>query len=235
MKLFRLGLLLLFPLTAFAQNPIPPGTILPVRLDSTLNAGHIRPDQPIRARVMQNIPGTPIRRGAQLVGLVLSVHPNSIDLRFNSVVSHGRRIPVSTGLRALASMLDVEQAQLPLAPPARGDIPENENTRQIGGDIVYRGGGPVMAHGVRVGVPTPYGVRVRLTANGPCRSTIDGDTRLQSLWLFSSAACGVYGIPGLAIAHAGRNHPSGDIDLRSTSGRFLIRSGSGWLLRVLGS
>jgi hypothetical protein len=90
-----------------------------------------------------------------------------------------------------------------------------------------------MSDGERVGVPTPYGVRVRLTANGPCRAAVAGNDRPQALWLFSSDACGVYDIPGLTIAHAGRS--TGTIDLVSHSGSFDIRSGSGWLLRVQGS
>lgn len=235
MKLFRFAWLLLFPLVASAQSALPAGTILPVRLDSTLNARHLRAGQPIRARVMQTVPGTPVHRGAQVVGSVLSATPQSVALRFTAVVDHGRRIPISADLRAVASMLEVEQAYIPIIAPARGDFPDEETTRQIGGDMVYRGGGPVLAQGVRVGEPVPYGVRVRLTRNGPCRGEVEGGSRLQSLWLFSSAACGGYGIPGLVVQHAGRTQPAGEIELRSTSAPLLIRSGSGWLLRVQGS
>ncbi len=232
MKLLRLALLLLFPLALSAQA-IPAGTILPVQLETTLHAGKLRAGQAIHARVMQNIPGTAIHRGAKVVGRITAVTPNSVSLRFNAVISHGHRIPVSTNLRALASMMEVSEAHLPEEQASRGLVPENWTTQQIGGDMVYRGGGHVMGANGFVGNPTAYGVRDRLTANGPCRAAVDGNGRPQALWLFSSAACGVYGIPGLTIIHAGRS--SGAIDLASPSHPLLIRSGGGLLLRVRGS
>jgi hypothetical protein len=233
MKYTWLILALLLPLSLPAQNDIPAGTILPVRLDNTLHAGKLHVGQTIHARVMQNIPGTPVHRGAQVVAQVIAATTGSVELRFNTVVDHSLRIPISTNLRAVASMLAVEQAYLPVVLSSRGDVPENWSTQQIGGDMVYRGGGHVMADDSFVGNPTPYGVRDRLTASGPCRAAIDGNHRSQALWLFSSNACGVYGIPGLAVLHAGRS--TGTIELTSPSQPLLIRSGSGWLLRVRGS
>lgn len=233
MKHLWLCCVFFLPLSVSAQSTIPAGTILPVRLDTTLNIRHLQPNQPISARVMQNIPGTPVRRGARVIGRVVAVTPSSLELRFGSVVQHGRRIPISTNLRALASMFAVEQAYIPTVPPDRGDVPENWSTQQIGGDMVYRGGGHVMAANDRVGDPTAYGVRDRLTANGPCRAAVNGNHLPQSLWLFSSSACGVYDIQGLTVVHAGRS--SGTIQLASPAQPLLIRSGSGLLLRVRGS
>jgi hypothetical protein len=233
MKYTWLVLALLLPLSLPAQSTVPAGTILPVRLDNTLHAGKLHIGQTIHARVMQNIPGTRIHRGAQVVGHITGITPSSVQLRFNAVVDHGRRIPVSTNLRAVASMLEVSEAHIPEEEASRGLVPENWDTQQIGGDLVYRGGGHVMGVNGFVGNPSAYGVRDRLTANGPCRAAVNGDNRPQALWLFSSDACGVYGIPGLTIIHAGRS--SGTIDLTSPSHPLLIRSGSGWLLRVRGS
>jgi len=232
MKFLRLALLLLFPLALTAQT-IPAGTILPVRLDNTLHARKLHAGQTFHARVMQNIPGTPIRRGAQVVGRVVAVTPTSLSLRFTAVIDHGRRIPVSTNLRAVASMLEVSESYIPEEEASRGLVPETWTTQQIGGDMVYRGGGHVMGENGFVGEPTPYGVRDRLTANGACRAAVDENNHLQALWRFSSNACGVYGIPGLAIIHAGR--ATGTIDLISPAHALIIRSGSGWLLRVRGS
>ncbi|HTX41429.1 MAG TPA: hypothetical protein VMD25_06345 [Acidobacteriaceae bacterium] len=224
---------LLLPIALAAQNLIPPGTILPLRLDTGINAHKLRAGEEIRATVMQTIPGTPVRRGTKVLGLVIHVAPAQVILRFDTVVWHRRQIPIRTNLRALASMMEVNAAYTPEEQASRGLTPETWTTQQIGGDQVYRGGGPVTRGSIKVGEPTAYGVRGQLIGNGPCRGAVDGNENPQAFWLFSTDACGVYGIPGLTIAHAGRE--TGTIELLSGNGKLNIRSGSGMLLRVHGS
>ncbi|MGB6133741.1 MAG: hypothetical protein WCC14_11085 [Acidobacteriaceae bacterium] len=223
---------LLLPMALAAQSVIPPGTVLPLRLDTGINAHKLRVGEEIRATVMQNISGTPIRRGAHVLGHVIGVTPTQVSLRFDTVVWHGERIPVRTNLRALASMMAVDAAYVPEEEASRGLAPENWTTEQIGGDMVYRGGGPVTSGSMKVGWSTAYGVRGQLIGNGPCRAAVDGNENPQALWLFSTNACGVYGIPGLTIAHAGRK--TATIELLSENGKLNIRSGGAMLLRVQG-
>lgn len=226
--------LLLAPVLA-AQTTLPAGTVLPVRLDTGLNARHLKSGQPVRATVMQNIPGTAIHRGARVLGEVVAASPTRLEVRFDTLDLHGRRIPLKTNLRAIASMVEVEEAQDPEGGPDRGTPPVWYTTQQVGGEQVYRGGGPVASGLDVVGVPTPYGVRGALRSNGPCRGTIAGNTQQQALWIFSTNACGAYGFEDLTVEHYGRTSPEGDIALVSKSGRLHIRSGSGLLLRVQGS
>ncbi|MGC2421003.1 MAG: hypothetical protein WA405_05065, partial [Candidatus Acidiferrales bacterium] len=85
--------------------------------------------------------------------------------------------------------------------------------------------GRVVGDGVLVNVSAKPGTN--------CRGSLDGNSAPQALWLFSSDACGVYGFPHLAVRHAGRSSPLGQIILTSDEGPVDIGSGSGILLRVL--
>jgi len=233
---------LLWSSVAIAQNALPSGTLVAVMLDRGINVDKAHPGQQIRARVMQTIPGTPVHRGAHVLGTVLAVHPAPngaarLEIRFDAIETHGHRIPVRTDLRAVASMLEVEEAQIPEEMSSRGLTPETWTTQQIGGDQVYRGGGPVAEGMTPVGAPTPYGVLdvPRAQAGKPCRAVVSDNNHPQALWLFSADACGVYGLYQVRIEHAGRTSPRGAIILTGENGKLNLRGGSALLLRVQGS
>ena len=101
--------------------------------------------------------------------------------------------------------------------------------------MVYRGGGPVVNGFGEVGKPVPNGVLVHVSSQpgSKCRGEIDGNDRLQALWVFSSDACGIYDMPDVTIIHAGRTSPLGEFTLLSGKGNLNIRAGSGILLRVI--
>lgn len=225
-------LFLLFHPLLFAQNAIPAGTVLPVRLSTGLNAGKIKAGKIIRTEVMQDIPGTTIRRGAHINGHVVSVTPTRLELRFDMLKTRQTQIPITTSLRALASMLEVDTAQIPQEGSARG-LPSfwDLTTSQIGGEQVYRSAGVVSRGVTRVAEPTAYGALGKLNSSPPCR----GNETAQALWLFSTDACGAYGFNDLMIEHSGRTDPVGTIVLASKTEKINIRAGSGFLLRVNGS
>jgi len=236
-------LFFIFPALLLAQSAIPPGTILPVSLNSSLNSRKVTPGQLLTARIMQDVPlpsGSSIRAGAKVLGHVIDVGPADrqdgarISFQFDTIAASGQRTPIVTNLRAMASMLAVEEAQLPESGPDRGTSENAWTTTQIGGEVVYRGGGPV-ANGLQsVGMPTHRGVLVHVSAEPgtPCRGEIEGNDRLQALWVFSSNACGLYDFSDLTILHAGRTDPLGRITLVSAHGDVNVRGGSGMLLRV---
>jgi hypothetical protein len=227
----------------FAQSTIPAGTILPVTLNSALNSRKIKTGQVVTARVMQDVPlspGSTIHAGAKVAGRVVEVQPANgasgaqISFRFDTLTVSRQTIPITANLRALASMMAVQEAQLPESGPDRGTSQNAWTTDQIGGEVVYRGGGPV-ADGLRVvGEPTYGGVLVHVSSKPgtKCRGEIEDNDRLQALWVFSSDACGVYDFPELEIVHAGRTNPVGEITLASHKGDVNVRAGSGMLLRV---
>lgn len=236
-----LASVLLLSVTVAAQTVLPAGTILPVRLDTGLNAAKAHPGQQIRATVMQNIPGTPIRRRAKILGHVLrassSKHGSSqLEVAFDSVRVHGAMLPLKADLRAVAGFMTVEEAKMPDEMADRATPPEKANTTQIGGDQVYRAGGPVVEDSVRVGKPTPYGVLVLPQSHSgqPCHGIAKNSSSPQAFWLFSADACGVYGLSGLRIEHAGRTLPVGTIILAREKGNLNLSQGTGLLLRIQG-
>ncbi len=227
----------------FGQQTIPAGTVIPVALNSSLNSHKSKVGQTISARIMQDVPlaaGARIRAGSKVIGHVIAVQPASasggggISLAFDTLLASKQRTPVVTNLRAVASMMAVHDAQVPETGPDRGTPESAWTTDQIGGEVVYRGGGPV-ARGLHVvGTPTFNGVLARVAAQpgSRCRGEVGGNDRRQALWVFSSDACGTYDLPNVTIAHAGRSHPTGEIRLRAKRGDLKLEAGSGMLLRV---
>lgn len=232
--------LLLGAMQLLAQSAMPAGTILPVRLDSSLNSKTLKPGQIVKARIAQDVPlpnGSKIRAGTKVLGHVVAVkrgNNSEISFRFDNLVTSTERIPITTNSRALASMMAIEEAQIPKFGPDRG-TPENAwTTEQIGGEVVYRGAGPVANRLQAVGEPVPNGVLVNIsgTRRGGCRGPIAGNDSQQALWLFSSNACGAYGFDGLDVVNTGRTSPVGEIILARSHGDVNVRAGSGMLLRV---
>jgi len=236
---FAFAASLSIPPIAAAQSAIPSGTILPVSLDTGLNAGKVRPGQQIRATVMQDIAGTLIRRRARVEGHVVKVGTSKngqieLEIQFDSVMIDGRMVPMKTDLRALASLLDVEEAQDPEDMSSRGMTPATWTTQQIGGEEYYRGGGPVADGITTVGQVTDWGA-LDLPRTEPgmrCRGAVGQNHGPQAMWLFSSDACGVYGLPNIHIEHAGRSDPEGIIVLASNNGKLKLGNGTGLLLRA---
>lgn len=225
-----------------AQNQIPQGTILPIRLNSSLRSDKAREGQPIEGRIMQDVPlpgGGKIRTGAKLLGHIVSVKARTtgqaaeITLRFDTLDFNHRRIQLSTHLRALASMMEVEDAQVPMTGPDRG-TPWVWATRNLIGDEVAYGEGPVARGTEIVGQATAGGVLIPVQSNpaAGCPDEVAGTVQAQALWVFSSDACGLYDLPHLTLAHAGRTIPLGQITLIAQQGNVKVPGGSGMLLRM---
>jgi hypothetical protein len=247
------GIAILMAVGAPAQRPaptIPSGTIIPVRLNSTLSSQKSRARESLSARVMQNVPlpnQRKIREGAKVIGHVIEATPKmrgsaaKISFVFDRVVLGKQSLAVLTNLRALASMVEVDQAQIPPRGMGESDVWASRTTVQVGGDVVYWGGGPVESSTGVVGKPvdgeSTTGVLVKLTVKpgSPCHGEIGDHRGPQALWVFSSDACGIYGIPGTTVAHYGRTKPAGVIELASESDNIKVRSGSGLLVRVIES
>jgi len=238
---------LLFAAVSFAQDVIPGGTILPVKLDSSLNTKKSKAGQEITGSLAQDVPlasGIKMHAGAKVVGHILAVNRASggtgasLTFRFDTLRTGGRTVSLTTNLRAIASMLEVHEAQLPTSGPDRGTPSTAWATDQIGDEAVYHGGWAVTNGPDVVGKSLLNGGVLVQVSSRPwtkCRGEIDNNDQPQALWVFASDACGSYGFADLTIAHAGRTDPVGQVELKSEKGDIDVRSGSGLLLRVLAS
>jgi hypothetical protein len=231
--------------TASAQ--IPPGTILPLRLSTSLSSKKAKTGQSVEGQIMQDIPlagGRKVPKGTKVLGQIVAVVPAAagdhaeVSLRFDRLIEKHQTIPMITNLRAIAGFMEVEAAQLPAGlSSGEGEVYRWLPTTQIGGDTVYGKGG-IVTKGNHpeevVGKSTENGVLARISGRegASCRGPLYGNDRPQALWVFSSDACGVYGVPHLEIASAGRSAPVGLIVMRSDHGELKIPSGAGILLRV---
>jgi hypothetical protein len=245
---FWLAFLFLMPVAAFAQEVISPGIVLPVRLESTLSSNS-KPGEKISARVMQEVPLTGRQKipvGSRLLGHVVSVtsakiggeseHGMKIVFVFDTLEASHHTFRLTMELRALASPVDVNSAKIPASGSDRASSPNSYATSQIGGEMVYRGGGHVMDRAVVVGEPVPGGVLGRLRPNSFRGCDDVGEGPPQALWLFSTNACGVYGYSKLTIVRTddptkSDAPPTGQIEI-SSKGGLKIYGGSGLLLGV---
>jgi hypothetical protein len=232
--------------TAKNSYAIPAGTILPVRLNSTFSSAKSKPGQVITGRIMQDIPLSPgirIKEGSKVVGHIVEVTPAStgktarISLQFDKLIWGHQTISIATNLRAIAGFMRINEAQTPPIGPGESDVYRWLTTVQIGGDIAYGEGGPVTTANDPnnvVGKAVYGGVlsQVRANEGANCRGATDGNEAPQALWVFSSDACGTYGLEHISIVSAGRSGVTGVIVFSSDRRNLEIPGGAGMLLRI---
>lgn len=226
------------------SQQIPAGTILPVMLDDTIDSNKTKVGEEITAKLKQQVPlpdDAKIKRDSRVIGHVVAVsrasvgHMASITVQFNRIEIDKQSVPISVGLRSLASMQLVAQSrQSDNANSGFGTSVWDLNMSQIGGQIAYNGQKIVKApNGQVVGrVPEPgavLGIPMANSARG-CTSNA-ANTAEQAFWAFSTDACGIYGMKDMTyVSGIGGKNP-GQIILKSPKS-VEIRGGSGWLLQV---
>jgi hypothetical protein len=199
---------------------IPAGTILPVSLNSTLRSDKSGRGATITATIMRDVPlgaGRTLRAGSKVTGHVVDAIARGreaeprISFQFDQVRLENRMVPITTNLRAVASVMEVETAQV----PRTGEDGESEGSWSlvpIGGD--------------QVGTRDP---------SEECRGVVDGNSGAPAFWLFSGDACGAYGLGDLQILHSGHTAPVGEVTLTANGKAVKVGRGSAMLLRVDGS
>ena len=215
---------------SIAQN-VPAGTVIPVMLTMSLDSAKATPGQQVTGKIMETVPlpsGENLPEGAKVVGHVAEVKPPEgtspavLVVQFDDIVLRGHEIPVKANVRALASMMAVYDAQVPLFEP--DTTPKSAvMLAPVGGDAAFRPDNQEKARGF---------VRFSGELAPACGGRVDQQGGTGALWVFSPYACGVYGFgKSLVIVTDGSIEPVGSIVLASRK-NVSIHAGSGWLLRV---
>jgi hypothetical protein len=239
------SLLTLIPLHAAQPvQTLPVGTLLPVMLNDNLDSNKSKPGQKITAKLKQNISlpdGTTVKAGSELFGHVVSVNRSSgatgarVVFVFDRIKMNGHEYPITVGARAVASMMAIADARKPINAVAMdASSPWDYNTRQVGGDVVF-GRKDVRSNDGVVGMSPEPGWVVGLPLGNPeAGCPPPGNKDLQSFWLFSTSACGVYGDDNenMEISRKPADNKNGEITITAPK-HVLLRDGGGLLLTVL--
>jgi hypothetical protein len=224
---------------------IPPGTVLPIRLDGSLDINSLRPEQRFEARIAQEVPlpsKEKISLRSRVMGTVISVNKDSdssavsVSLKFDQLEEKKATLNITSSLRAVASFQAVRNAQMSLTGADAGSPAGWATTVQIGGDNRFGDGGKVRnTQKQAVGKGVLGGVMVHIAANPAlgCDGPAAGNDRLQALWVFSSNACGVYDLRHVKIIHNGQADPVGVITLEFAKAGMKLESGTAFLLRTI--
>jgi len=215
-----------------------------VMLNNSLNSDKSKPGDKLSAKLEQDVTlpdGSTVKAGSEFFGHVVSASRGSgttgarVVLVFDQIKMNGKRYPITTAARAVASMMAVFQARQPISSVA-GDAGSSwdYNTRQVGGDIVF-GRKDVRSNEGVVGVsPEPGWVVGVPRGNSGAGCAAPDSKALQSFWVFSTNACGVYGDgeDEMQISRKPEDNENGQITLTSPK-RVQVRNGSALLLTVL--
>ena len=224
---------------------LPAGTAIPITFPHALDGGKLRVGDAVITKTDQVILGSEgerIPRGSKLVGTVVEVQPSKastdpseLAIKFETLSVGDQAFPIHVALRALASFVLANSSASPAADYGSLD---SDLYRQVGGDYFfpYR---PVYSNDwTEVGKSGRDGVFVRLQnvrlSNSPDHVVCESTETLQSVGVFASSACGVYGFPDLTVQASGAN-TSGVIRFLSTKHAVKIASGSAALLQVVGA
>jgi hypothetical protein len=219
---------------------LPPGTLLPLILNTTINSDKSKPGEKLSAKLKQDVPldTGDIKAGSEVFGRIVSVKrgaagaPAAVVMVFDRIRIGGQEYPITTKLRALASMSAVYQARLPINSVSPDGSVWDYNTRQVGGDVVF-GRKDVRSEAGIVGMSPEPGWVIGIPRANPEAGCGGPDNKhLQAFWIFSTSACGVYGDEDLQIARHADDPKTGQITLTDPK-KVEVRGGAGLLLTVM--
>ncbi|MHB8302478.1 MAG: hypothetical protein ACYDC6_06515 [Acidobacteriaceae bacterium] len=228
-----------------SPQPLPNGTAIPIAFTRTIDAGKARPGDPVLAKTMQIVlygPTESIPKGSKVIGHVVEAkafvdqdEPSTIEIQFDKIEYKQQTTPFRASVRALANVMDVAAAT---RPTDASDMDPSRAFTLVGGDQEMPGEKQVYsADGDDVGINNRFGIFSRLepgeSINRLGRITCAGIPTLQSVAIFSSTACGLYGFPDTFLRLTGNESNNGTIELESNRYTIEVHSGSAALLQVV--
>ena len=219
-----------------AELTLPAGTAIPITFPHTLDASNLKAGDAVVTKTDQVIlapDGTRIPRGSQLTGIVVEASQSALAIRFETLASRGRTYHVHAALRALASFVLSLDSHSPAADYGSLDW---DLYRQVGGNYFFPYQSVYSNDWTEVGKSTRDGVFVKLervdNPKSPDHVLCEGTDAVQSVGVFASNACGVYGFDGLSVEAAGAD-ASGAIRFLSSKRTVKIPRDSSALLQVV--
>jgi hypothetical protein len=222
--------------------PPPPGTAIPVMFSHTLDSARVKPGDPIVAKTTQIIvlpSGERIPRGAKLAGQIVAANlntsngPSQLAIRFDTLEYRDRSVSIRVGLRAMASFVDSYGTSSPIVDHG---YPDNSVYGQVGGDYFLPGDTVYSRSGDEVGKANHDGVFVKLArvehSNSQSHVVCEQTDTLQSVGVFSSNACGLYGFQDLFVDEVGATM-DGTIQFHSDRHSARINRGTAALMQVI--
>ena len=222
---------------------LPAGTAIPVTFTHTLDAAKLKIGDPIVAKTDQMIivaGKQPIPRGSRLIGSVVEIHPSTsvggpsdLAIKFDTLQVRDRSLPIHVAIRAVASFVDSYSSR---SPAVDHGYPNDSVYRQVGGDYFYSNDTVYSNDWDEVGKDDNHGVFVKLQNVQPSNShnhaSCEATDTLQSVGVFASSACGVYGFQDLIIEASGSDN-SAVIRFHSNKRIVKIASNSTALFQVI--
>ena len=198
---------------------LPPGTAIPVEFTHTLDAGKVKPGDPVQARTMQVVhlgQGQDLGKGSLVLGHVIMACPvrrgeipSLLAFKFDRIIARQGVLTVRLYVRALASTIASSDASYPTPP---SDMNLSETRTLIDGDEVTPSERKIYSSGDDgldvVGENLKDGIferlRPALAMNEDSQVICDGTATEQSVAIYSGSACGLYGFDATYLAHTGR-------------------------------
>lgn len=248
-KLWIAAILFAISLPAMASHnsvplSLPVGMAVPILFTHKISAQSSKHGDPVTAKTMQVILNGPVQsipKGSLVLGHIVDVsyagknRNSSLSMMFDRIVDEHTAIPICASARAIVNALEAYQATMEATSL---DATASLGTTLVGGDHVRPGDKQVLApDDDDVGISNRFGIFSRLEPGAPhdasTPESCTGVATLQSVAIFSSRACGLYGFPGTRMRSAGNGEPPGVIQLQSDRFGVEIAPGSAALLQIV--